>query len=92
MTRSLDRSFGAVRAGAGGFGADDGGCRTRWSVGVEPMRAGTVAAHGGVMAMGYAGQAFDDGFGAFPEVDAFQDRINQIGDRAIVGVLGVGVM
>ena len=86
------RWIGAVCTRAGGFGADDGWSWSGGEVRIEPVRAGAIATHGSVVAMSDAGQAFDDSFGAFPEVNTFEDGIYQIGDGTVVGVLGIGMM
>ena len=42
--------------------------------------------------MGRAGERFDDGFELRPEPDELQGRIEQVGDWAVVGILGVRVV
>lgn len=51
-----------------------------------------MAADGGVGAMRGAGEFGDDGFEAGPEIDAFEERVHEIGDGAVIGVLWVGVV
>ena len=58
----------------------------------NPGRCGAFAAVGGVLAMGRTGERFDDSFELWPEADEFQHRIQQVGDRTVVGVLRVGVV
>jgi len=73
-------------AGGGGFDAASG------AIGFEPSGARAVAAHGGIVTMNDAGEAFDHDYQVIPELDAFEQWVDQIGDGAVVSVFGIGVV
>jgi len=73
-------------AGGGGFDAASG------AIGFEPSRARAVAADGGIVTRGDAGESLDHARQAFPEINAFQQWVDQIGDGAVVSVFGIGVV
>lgn len=58
----------------------------------NPAPARALAADGGVVPMRGPGEAFDEGLDVRPKIQALEDGVHLIRDRAIIGVLRIGVL
>src|SRR5579862_4415085 len=58
----------------------------------QPYRARTMSANGSVLATIQTNRLRQRPFQSVPEIHSVQDRVQEIGNRAVTAVLGVGMM